>query len=32
MVLVGLNPHIIIDSNTYKGLSAKIRFYEWKKV
>ena len=32
MVLSGLNAHIIVDSNTYKGLAAKIRFNEWKKV
>ena len=32
MVLHGLNPHIIIDANTYKGLEARIRFNEWKKV
>jgi Zn ribbon nucleic-acid-binding protein len=32
MVLVGLNPHTIIDSNTYNGLEALIRFNEWKKV
>ena len=32
MVLTGINPHIIVDANTYSGLAAKAKFNEWKKV
>ena len=32
MVLAGLNPADIIKHNTYKGLEAKIKFTDWKKV
>lgn len=32
MVLTGLNVMDVIKSNTYKGLSAKVKFNEWKKV
>ena len=32
MVLAGLNPDDIIRHNTYKGLEAKIKFTDWKKV
>jgi hypothetical protein len=32
MVLAGMNPQKLIESCTYKGLTAKIRFNNWKKV
>lgn len=32
MVLAGLNPNEIIRENTYKGLSAKLRLSDWRKV
>ena len=32
MVLSGLNVQSVIESNTYSGLVAKLKFNEWKKV
>jgi len=32
MVLAGLDPAAIIKDNTFKGLQAKIKFTDWKKV
>jgi len=32
MVLSGLNVHSVIESNTYSGLEAKLKFTTWKKV
>ena len=32
MVLSGLNVESVIESNTYSGLEAKLKFNEWKKV
>jgi len=32
IVLAGLNPMDMIESNTYSGLEAKIKFNNWKKV
>ena len=32
MVLSGLNVQSVIESNTYSGLEAKVKFNEWKKV
>ena len=32
MVIAGLNPQQLVQTNTYKGLEAKIKFTEWKKV
>ena len=32
MVLAGLNVQSVVESNTYSGLEAKIKFNNWKKV
>ncbi len=32
MVISGISPEEIIKTNTYKGLEAKIKFTQWKKV
>jgi len=32
MVLAGLNVMNVLESNTYSGLEAKVKFNEWKKV
>jgi len=32
MVLAGINVQSVIESNTYSGLEAKVKFTEWKKV
>jgi len=32
MVLAGINVKSVIESNTYSGLEAKVKFTEWKKV
>jgi len=32
IVLAGLNPMDMIESNTYSGLEAKIKFNNWKKI
>ena len=32
LVLAGLNPMDMIESNTYSGLEAKIKFNNWKKI
>lgn len=32
MVLAGLNVGSVLESNTYNGLEAKIKFNDWKKV
>jgi transcription elongation factor Elf1 len=32
MVLSGLNVHDVIESNTYSGLEAKLKFTTWKKI
>ena len=32
MVLNGLNPQSIIDTNTYSGLEAEMKFTQWRKI
>jgi hypothetical protein len=32
MVLSGLNVQSVIESNTYSGLQAKLKFTTWKKI
>lgn len=32
MILSGLNVQDVIESNTYEGLTATVKFNEWKKV
>ena len=32
MILSGLNVHSVIESNTYSGLEAKLKFTTWKKI
>ena len=32
MLLAGLDPMTIIKKNTFSGLEAKLKFYEWKRV
>jgi predicted RNA-binding Zn-ribbon protein involved in translation (DUF1610 family) len=32
MILSGLNPQSVIESNTYSGLEAKLKFTTWKKI
>ena len=32
MILAGINVKSVIESNTYSGLEAKVKFTEWKKV
>lgn len=32
MVLSGLDVHTVIESNTYSGLEAKLKFTNWKKI
>ena len=32
MVLSGLNVQSVIESNTYSGLEAKLKFTTWKKI
>jgi hypothetical protein len=32
MVIAGLVPQQLIAENTYKGLEAKLKFTQWKKV
>jgi transcription elongation factor Elf1 len=32
MILTGLNVHDVIESNTYSGLEAKLKFTNWKKI
>ena len=32
MILTGLNVQDVIESNTYEGLTATVKFNEWKKV
>jgi hypothetical protein len=32
MVLSGLNVQSVIESNTYSGLQAKLKFITWKKI
>ena len=32
MILSGLNAHDVIESNTYSGLEAKLKFTTWKKI
>ena len=32
MVLAGLDVQSIVESNTYQGMEAQVKFIQWKKV
>ena len=32
MMLSGINVNSVVESHTYSGLEAKVKFTEWKKV
>jgi hypothetical protein len=32
MVLAGIDVNDVLESNTYSGLEAQVKFTEWKKV